>query len=200
MGSEQEYNREKTLQERLNSFLATELELPKDDYYSRLSVKGFLGLKAVLSDINNILTMKVALSFIAWVSKSLRLDPKAREEAARIVLEAKPNSNGYDAWLGYPVAYVAEVKCNLPINGGNIYGAAQRKGIEKDLDGLLNGKRKAHIMPQKCLKFFAFIDLPEVRQANKHLASVNEIFKENVLFIPKDAELTRTDIIYGVYV
>lgn len=200
MGNEQEYNRENILQERLNSFFETELGLSKGNYYSRLSVKGFLGLKAVLSDINNILTMKVTLSFIEWVSDSLKLDPKAREEAKKIVLEAKPNSNGYDAWLGYPVAYVAEVKCNLPINGGNIYGAAQRKGIEKDLDGLLNGKRKAHIMPQKCLKFFAFIDVPEVRKANKHLASVNKRFRENVFFPPKNAELTRTDIIYGVYV
>jgi hypothetical protein len=196
----EKYNREKTLQARLNSFLSEEFGLPQSDYYSQLSAKGFISLKAILSDINNILTMKVTLSFIDWVSERLNLGPEAKEEATRIALETKPNSNGFDAWLGYPVAYVAEVKCNVPINGGSVYGSAQRKGIEKDLEGLLNGKSKAHMLPQSCLKFFAFLDLAEVRKANVHLASVNNVFKEKVLFVSEDEALTRTDIIYGVYV
>lgn len=194
------YNREKVLQERLNSFFITEFSLPESDYYSNLSAKGLIGLKSVLSDINNILTMKVTLSFVEWVSEMLGLDSKARKEITDIALGAKPNSNGYDAWLGYPISFVAEVKCNIPINRGNIYGSAQRRGIEKDLDGLLNGKRKANMLPHSCLKFFAFLDLPEVRQANKHLATVNKTFKEKVLFVAEGTKLNRTDVIYGIYV
>lgn len=200
MNSAEKYNRETVLRQRMNRFFVEKFGLPNSDYYSALDTKGVLELKAVLSDINNILTMKATLSFIDWVSDKLGFDLVAKEEAVSIAMEAKPNSNGYDAYLGYPVAYVAEVKCNVPINGGGVYGSAQRKGIEKDLDGLLKGKRKAHIMPQKCLKFFVFLDLPEVREANKHLASVNEGFANNVVFESPAAVPSRTDIIYGVYV
>lgn len=194
------YNRESVLRERLNLFFVDKFSLPNHDYYSLLDTKGILELKAVLSDINNILTMKTTLSFIDWVSERMGLDIVAKEEAVSIAMDAKPNSNGYDAYLGYPVAYVAEVKCNVPINGGSVYGSAQRKGIEKDLDGLLKGKRKAHIMPQKCLKFFVFLDLPQVREANKHLAAVNEKFRDNVVFESPEVVPSRKDIIYGVYV
>ncbi|AGA91051.1 hypothetical protein Thimo_2308 [Thioflavicoccus mobilis 8321] len=194
------YNRERELQRRFNTFLSDEFGLPKKDYYSNLDTKGFIGLKAFLSEINNILTMKATLSFVSWVSEKLGLDASATEEITKFALQAKPNSNGYDAWLGYPVAFVAEVKCNVPINGGLVYGTAQRQGIEKDLDGLLNGKRKARMLPHECLKFLVFLDLPEVRKANDHLASVNIKFRENVLFALNDTELSRTDIVYGVYI
>lgn len=196
----EEYNRERALQERFNSFIEAELNLPQKDYYSMLSARGILRLKSALSDINNILTMKVSISFIEWLSKALKFDEDVKEAALKIALETKPNTNGYDVWLGYPICFVAEVKCNIPVNKGNVYGSAQRKGIEKDLEGLLNGKRKSSILPHKCLKFFAFIDLPEVRHANKHLALVNAMFKEYVHFAPEGAKLARTDIIYGVYV
>ncbi|MCF6207983.1 MAG: hypothetical protein L3J61_01155 [Ghiorsea sp.] len=117
-----------------------------------------------------------------------------------MTLESKPNTNGYDVWLGYPVSFVAEVKCNVPINKGSIYGSAQRKGIEKDVIGLVNGKRKASILPQTCLKFFVFLDTPEVRAANEHLLTVSDIFKQNMLFNYDNNTVSRTDVIYGIYV
>jgi len=200
MGNAEKYNRESALRERLNLFLTDKFGLPKGDYYSVLDTRGILELKAVLSDINNILTMKATFAFVDWVSERLGFDFAAKKEAISIAMQSKPNSNGYDTYLGFPVAYVAEVKCNVPINGGSIYGAAQRKGIEKDLYGLLKGKRKAHIIPHKCLKFFVFLDLPEVRAANRHLSSVNEEFRKHVVFEAHDAVPSRTDIIYGVYV
>jgi len=194
------YNREQTLSKRLNSFLVKQFNLPEKDYYSELDTEGFIGLKSVLSDINNILTLRVTSGFIEWVSMSLELDLSAKEELKRIVFESKPNSNGYDAWLGYPVSFVAEVKCNIPINHGSIYGSAQRKGIEKDVIGLINGKRKASMLPHSCLKFFVFLDTPEIRRANEQLLTVSEIFKMNMLFDYENTKLSRTDIIYGVYV
>jgi len=200
MSEKLKYDREQALKERLNSFLVKQFALPEKDYYSALDAKGFVGLKSVLSDINNILTLRVTFAFIEWVSVGLDLDSNAKKELEKIVLESKPNSNGYDAWLGYPVSFVAEVKCNIPINRGSIYGSAQRQGIENDVTGLMNGKRKASMLPHSCLKFFVFLDIPEIRKANEHLLTVSEIFKKNMLFDYENTKLSRTDIIHGLYV
>ncbi len=200
MTTMQIYNREQALRERLNAFMQNQLNLPKNDYYAAIDAEGFVALKAVLSDINNILTLKVTLAFIEWVSRSLELNSEAKNELMKIAMRSKPNSNGYDIWLGYPVALVGEVKCNIPINKGSKYGSAQRAGIEKDLDGLINGKRKANMLPHSCLKFFAFFDLPAIREANEHLLKVSNVFKENMIFATESTELLRTDVVYGVYV
>jgi len=194
------YNREESLRERLNAFLSQRFDIPALDYYSRLNTQAFLGLKSVLADINNILTLKVSLAFAEWISARLDLDSEARQALKRIVLRAKPNANGFDVWLGYPIAFVAEVKCNVPINGGSIYGSAQRHGIEKDIAALLQGKSKASINSQSCPKFFAFLDLPEIRNANAHLLRVSKTCKEKLVFVSENTEFDRLDIVYGVYV
>lgn len=195
-----EYDREDDLRGRLNTFLSDKFDLPEKDYYSQLDTEGFIALKSALSDINNILTLKVTLSFAQWLSQHYDLDHSAKTELERIVLEAKPNSNGYDIWLGYPVAFVGEVKCNIPINNGSVYGSAQRAGIEKDITGLLKGKSKASMNTEKCPKFLAFLDLPQIRSANEHLLRVSEICKERLVFTEKGTELSRLDVVHGVYV
>jgi len=178
-----EYDREDKLRQKINSFLSERFALPDKDYYSSLDAEGFIALKSALSDINNILTLKVTLSFSNWISMHYELDSSAKSELNRTVLGAKPNSNGYDIWLGYPVSFVGEVKCNIPINNGSIYGSAQRSGIEKDIRGLFEGKLKSSINPEKCQKFLAFLDLPQIRAANKHLLSVSEICREKLVFV-----------------
>ncbi len=62
----------------MNVFLKSELGLPDENYYSRLGLEGFLRLKSVLSDINNILTLKVSLAFAEWVTLHLELNNAAR--------------------------------------------------------------------------------------------------------------------------
>lgn len=194
------FNREESLRKRLNAFLSLSFELPEHDYYAKLDTESFLSLKSVLADINNILTLRVALAFIDWVAVRLNLDAQAKLELERIFLNSKPNSNGFDVWLGYPVAFVGEVKCNVPINKGSIYGAQQRHGIEKDVTSLLEGKRKASFNPQSCLKFLAFLDRPEIRSANEHLLRTSKVCKGRLEFVSGNTELNRHDIIYGVYV
>ena len=194
------YDREDVLKQKINLFLSEKFNLPSEAYYAALDTEGFIALKSVLSDINNILTLKVTLSFAKWLSEYYKLDSSATAELERIVLEAKPNSNGYDIWLGYPVSFVGEVKCNIPINNGSIYGSAQRAGIEKDVRGLLEGKLRASINPETCPKFLAFLDLPQVRDANKHLLSASEICKNKLIFVQDSAQLDRVDVVYGVYV
>lgn len=194
------YNREAELRQRLNSFLRDNFLLPEKDYFGSLSTEAIVGLKSVLSDINNILTLRVTMAFVQWISPRLNLDEATQEELERIVLEAKPNSNGFDVWLGYPVAFVGEVKCNIPVNGGAVYGSAQRHGIEKDVKSLLEGKKKANILPQQCQKFLIFPDLPQVRKANEHLIRTSGVCKGKLLEALEDTNLSRTDVIYLVYV
>ncbi|ENN6470577.1 hypothetical protein AB9X29_004409 [Vibrio vulnificus] len=194
------YDREEQLKIKLNSYLIEQFELTEKDYYSLFDIRGIVKLKSVLSDINNILTLKVTLAFSDWLAEHYSLDQNAAQSLKRIVLESKPNSNGYDIWLGYPVTFVGEVKCNIPINNSFKYGAQQRKGIERDISGLIYGKRKASINSEKCPKFIAFLDLPEVRKANEHLLSVSSICREHLVFVEAGVDCDRLDLVYGVYV
>ena len=57
-------NREEKLKSEFNNFLVSKLQLNNIDYYSTLSTKDFIDLKSVLSNINNIITMKLTLNFI----------------------------------------------------------------------------------------------------------------------------------------
>lgn len=194
------YDREEHLKSKLNAYLVQQFNLPKKDYYACLDAKGIIGLKSVLADINNILTLKVTLAFADWLVQKYNLDVEAEATLKSIVMDSKPNANGYDIWLGYPVSFVGEVKCNIPINTGFKYGSQQRMGIEKDIKGLLNGKLKASIASEKCPKFLAFLDLPEIRKANEHLLKVSSICRENLVFVESDSDISRLDIVHGVYV
>lgn len=194
------YNRERELESRLNRFFVEEFDLPQEDYAGSLSLSSLLNLKSVLSDINNMLTLKLALGLVDWVSGQFELDEAATKELRRIVLSAKPNSNGFDVWLGYPVAFVAEVKCNIPLNGGNKYGARQRKGIVGDINALLDGKRKAPMITSGIPKIMAFLDLPAIRVANEHLLKTDLSLLTKLVFLPPGQPPTSTEYVHGVYI
>jgi hypothetical protein len=65
------YNRDAALKIQLNTFLKNQLLLPESDYYSRLNLDGLLQLKAILSGINNSISLSVTMSFAEWVSEFL---------------------------------------------------------------------------------------------------------------------------------
>ncbi len=194
------YNRKRELQSRLNRFFEEEFDLPKKDYAGCLGLSSLLNLKSVLSDINNTITLKLALGLVEWAAEQFKLDEATTVQLHRSVLEAKPNSNGFDVWLGYPVAFVAEVKCNIPVNGGSKYGARQRQGIVADINALLIGKRKASMMTSGIPKIMAFLDLPEIRAANEHLLKTDlSLFNKLVFLLPGQAP-TSSDHVHGVYI
>lgn len=194
------YDRERELRSRLNLFFVERFGLPESDYAGSLELSSLLNLKAVLSDINNMITLKLALGLADWASKQFKLDDMATQELRRIVLNAKPNSNGFDVWLGYPVAFVAEVKCNIPVNGGNKYGARQRQGIVADINALLNGKRKASIVTEGIPKIMALLDLPEIRAANEHLLKTDVSLLTKLVFLPPGQTPTNLNYVHGVYI
>lgn len=163
-----EYDRERELAERLNDFLVSCLGVPEADYYSGMDFNSFMKLKSVLSNINNIITMKVTCSFVEWLAVQMNWNDEVTELAVNSIISTKPNANGYDVEIEIGGrSIIAEVKCNRPINGGYAYGAAQRHGIEKDVKSLVEGKSKSKMVPSDCLKFMVFIDLPEVRKATQ---------------------------------
>lgn len=194
------YDRERTLQARLNSFLHEHFALPKQDYYSRLDRKALAGLKSLLSDINNIFTMKICLEFGSWLGNTLDLNAKARSELRDSILRSKSSTNGFDLEIREPIGIVAEVKCNVPINGGSIYGSAQRNGIVKDIKGLMEGKTKSRAETSECLKFLVLLDTPEIRAATRHLVKNLKEHKDAVVFVEPGLKPDRRDKLYVVHV
>jgi hypothetical protein len=194
-----QYDREQSLHVRLNAFLVEVLGLPGADYADRLDLASLLTFKSALSDINNLITVKLALGLADWVADRFQLDPVDRAEIRKFVLETKPNANGFDVWLGYPMSFVGEVKCNVPIKGGNKYGAQQRAGIVSDVESLMAGKRKG-MVTQGILKFMAFLDLPEVRAANAHLLKTNKALAEKLIFLEPEKIPSDVSYVHGVYV
>lgn len=114
------YDRERVLKHRPNAFLHERLGLPASDDYSRLNEQALSELKSVLSDINNIFTLKGCLVFGEWLSTALSFDASAREKVRSAILRSPPNANGYDVEVSDPARVIAETKCNIPINGGAV--------------------------------------------------------------------------------
>ena len=194
------YDRENDLKTRLNSFLESSFSMPKHDYYSDLSLNGFLQMKSVLSDINNIFTLKVSLAFAQQVATYLSIKQPTTELIVSNLLQTKPNANGYDIELSEPIKLIAEVKCNIPINGGKVYGSAQKNGIAKDIDALINGKSKSTVSPEHYYKFMVFLDIPEVRKATEHFVKNMKEGKELISFIDDNSRVESTSNVYIIYV
>ena len=194
------YSRDEEIRRRINAFLEGVFQLPSDDYYARLNLNGLLGLKSALSDINNALTLRLTLRFLDWLEQVLAFGPEESKRLRMSVLEAKPSANGYDVLCSIPRPLVAEVKCNVPVNRGTKYGAAQRNGILADIDALLTGKSKAPPLAPDALKFMVFMDLPEVRAANEHLLK-SACMKSRSFRILADGDVpSDPSVVYGVHV
>lgn len=199
MTSNKTYQRDEALRQRINAFLQDAFQLPADNYYGKLNLISLLGMKSALSDINNALTVRLTLGFVDWVVDALSLDQNASLKLRADVLSSKPSSNGYDVLCVAPIPLIAEVKCNVPINGGLKYGAAQKAGILNDINALQMGKSKASFPGKDTLKFMVFLDLPEVKAANEHLiASNSKISKAFRILKPGEVPDDPT-VVYGVY-
>ncbi len=193
--SEWDYDREHELRQKFNSFIQglTGLNV---DYYAKLSVEDFESLKATLSDINNIITFQTTINFIKWVKDRFQMSDDAYQEVVKQVKRSKPNDNGYDIQLDGSTKILAEVKCNKPINNGEKFGSAQKNGIAKDIEGLLEGKNKAKISVSDYYKFLVIYDLGEaVRNATSHfLQNLNKRFSNRVRILSSDQVLDKEHV------
>jgi hypothetical protein len=201
MESDAAYRRDEHLRRRINSFLCKTFHLPEEDYFGDMDIASLLELKSVLSDINNTLTMRLTLGFADWAGKTFQMDATALMRLRSDVLSTKPSANGYDVSFAHSPPIVAEVKCNVPINGGTKYGAAQKNGIIADIEALLNGKSKAPTAPAAAhsLKFMVFLDVPAVRAANSHLIASNSRVSKEFVILKAGQVPTDPKVVYGVY-
>jgi len=150
--------RQEDLKIRLNKYLS-KITGQKKDYYQDLAPADLAELKMVLSEVNNIFTLKLTLTATEWICKNFGLSQKVKTEILKKIDSVKPNTNGYDIIIDEP-KIVAEVKCVFPSNNGDKYLAAQRNGILDDAIKLINGKRPLS-STSDYFKFLFIIDVGE---------------------------------------
>jgi hypothetical protein len=164
--------RQQDLKTKLNKHL-TKLTGQEKDYYQELSQTDLAELKTVLSDINNVFTLKLTLTATEWICKNFKLDKKAKTELFKKIDAVKPNTNGFDIIIDEP-KIVAEVKCVFPSNNGDKYLAAQRNGILDDAIKLINGKKQ---LPDTS-DFYKFLFVINVGQRTDY--ALNTLLKLSV--------------------
>lgn len=187
----------KDLKERLNKHLNRLTGLDKD-FYSKLKKDDLIQLKTVLSDLNNVLTLKITVSAAKWICKYFKLGESHKKAIYKKIDDTKPNTNGFDILIDSPIKLVAEVKCITPINKGNRYGAAQWYAILGDALKLKNGKKECP-NTKGYIKILFLIDLgnktdeaisrllkqSKITHNNSSREKLHKI-KEDILLITKD--------------
>lgn len=153
------YSRTDSLRHRLNSFIQS-FTSTKIDYFKEFSQEELIGLKSALSDVNNVLTLKTTLACVDWLTDFFNLSKNEHKILIDQVNGVKPNTNGYDIEVDLSKKIVVEIKCIIPINNGNYYGAAQRNSILDDAIKLKKGK-KAIPDTTGFIKVIGLIDLGE---------------------------------------
>ena len=194
--------REDTLKTQFNEFWNTALgtEAEGIDYYSRMDIRDFVGMKQAISNINNIVTLKTTLAFIEYLREQKIVSDMDASKMAEAVQETSANANGFDIEYDNKngCRIIAEVKCNIPVSE-NAFGAAQLKGIKKDLEGLRNGKTKSGINDTSTYcRFMVLLDTGDsVHKAVNGLKSKSGVpaFEE---FVPGKAIIPG--ITYIVYI
>lgn len=188
-----EYNREKDLKEQFNQFFA---QLGIEDLYSKLSNDQLIDLKKLLSCINNMITLRATDSFVLKLYQDGFIDSKEKVGIGKIVDKQHANANGYDVKYVGDKKIIAEVKCNIPVNETS-FGAAQERGIIKDIEHLLDGKKKKQPI-KDIADYYKFMVILDCEHAQE---SMEKIIKkrENVKRYTSPAELDKENV-YVIYV
>ena len=192
--------RSNTLAAAFNEFVNRVAGTSGGDYYARLTTRDFVELKNVLSNINNIITLRITHAFAEWLFRCGIVDA-AQYDAIRCDIErTNANANGFDVQvsdkIGETDGIVAEVKCNIPVKPDR-FGAAQLTNLKKDVEGLLHGKTKAKGLDTKnYLKFLVLLDDGErVRTAAENFVKTLQGNGYNIVIIDKP-QILRTDTVY----
>ena len=188
-----EYNREKDLKEQFNQFFA---QLGIEDLYSKLSNDQLIDLKKLLSCINNMITLRATDSFVLKLYQDGFIDSKEKVGIGKIVDKQHANANGYDVKYVGDKKIIAEVKCNIPVNETS-FGAAQERGIIKDIEHLLDGKKKKQPI-KDIADYYKFMVILDCEHAQE---SMEKIIKkrEDVKLYTSPAELDKENV-YVIYV
>ena len=155
------------------------------DFYSNMSQEVIIGLKSVLSDINNVLTFKLTITSTIWLCNFFEVDEQTRQNILKTIDDTKPNTKGFDIHFPKPFKIIAEVKCISPVNEGGKFGAAQWNSILDDFHKLKSGKGKL-LDTSQYYKFLFLIDLGErTDQAVTHLLRTSKAISERPIRVSR---------------
>ena len=199
------------LQEKLNHQLNHLAGKQNHDFCSSMSQEDFINLKMAISDINNILTLKLTLSAINWLSSYFGLTIDHKNRLIENAENTNSNTNGFDIIFDDSKKFIAEVKCNVPSSKGSRYLAAQRNSILDDALKLFNGKRSLK-NSNEFFKFIFLLDLGErsdkainsllsernTRSENQQRIDRNNVVKKMSLLADKTPDSLNKQTVYIV--
>lgn len=202
------FNREEKLRKEFNAAILNILgDMGNDmdnDFYKHLTFKTLINLKKVLSNINNLITLKTSVAFVDFLCEINKIESEIASNVIKEINKTNANTNGYDIVCkngSFP--FIAEVKCNIPCGKkGEKYGAAQIASIKTDLEGLRNGKKKTLELNLK--EYFRFMVVLECDGIDKAIEGLEcedvkiwndklEINKDIIYIVPINLENNEVD-------
>ena len=138
------YERENFLKLQFNEVWSSILK-EKKDYYSYMDEHSLDLLKNAVTNLKNINTLKTTLWYISKIKDIFNVSDKEVAAVEESVRTAPPHYEGYDVEHTGLINVIAEIKCNMPINNSNKFEPVQINEIKRDLEFLINGKKKSKI-------------------------------------------------------
>ncbi len=172
---------------------------------NNMKAEHYIRLKQILSDVNNIITMKATKAFVETLYKNKKIinNRSLYEKILDDVLDTKPNANGYDVQYDGTVGgekFIAEVKCNIP--NGMHFGGNKDSKIKEDIIHLIDGqKKKCKINTEDYFKFFVVMDCDNAKTCmEKIIKSLSFEYPNKILPYKGNEGKLRLDNVYVVYV
>lgn len=185
------YDREIALKDQFNQFFE---QFGIADLYSELSNNQLISLKKLLSCINNMITLRATDSFVLKIYQDGLITGAEKDAIWKDIHAQHANTNGFDVQYDGKKKIIAEVKCNIPVNGTS-FGAAQEEGILDDIDHLLHGKAKASIADiSKYYKFMVILNCEHAEESMDKIIHKTEHVKRYTS--PKDLDTQNVFVIY----
>ena len=202
------FNREEKLSKEFNAAILNILgDMGNDmdnDFYKHLTFKTLINLKKVLSNINNLITLKTSVAFVDFLCEINKIESEIASNVIKEINKTNANTIGYDIVCkngSFP--FIAEVKCNIPCGKkGEKYGAAQIASIKTDLEGLRNGKKKTlEVNLKEYFRFMVVLECDGIDKAIEGLECEDvkiwndklEINKDNIYIVPINLENNEVD-------
>jgi hypothetical protein len=207
-----DFSRKEYLHANFNTILARALQLPQADYLERLSLDGLMDLKEITSNVHAVITLKLTFALVDWLQASLKLTPGQAAALHDATDAVRPFESGFDLDSSDP-DLIAEVKGNVPVKGGTVFGAAQLRGLTNDVRQMfglpptgrsvdtLSTRAKIH-RPNlgNALKFLGVFDSPRIRSAaGKWMETFRKAHPGHKVQLAEDVTHFQPDTVYVVF-
>ncbi len=124
------------------------------NFTEKFTAKNYLLLKSTLSDINNVLTLKLTFSFVETLCEKFKINEQTELDWKNKIDRISPNTKGFDIKIDNPIKILAEVKCiNTEINS---FSAIQKKNLFNDAYKLKY--KECEIDQSEYFKFIVILD------------------------------------------